>query len=191
MLFRSQFASGGRFVDFTIPPGTRNAVFANGSTTTRFQTGTVVGSIVLSPTFTVGSLPLRSDNVLRLNLPPAPPRVLSLQVGELSSSGVTFVLSGATPIRSLDSIEFSFQLTDRPPVSISASTVSINVRALADNFFRSAASSTTGGFFFATVPFQLTIGGNNPPALTEIVRGVTVRLVSSEGGSEAMSVTIP
>jgi transposase len=46
-----QFSTGGRTVSFTIPANGTQAVFSNGATTIKLQTGSVAGGITITPSF--------------------------------------------------------------------------------------------------------------------------------------------
>ncbi len=185
-----QFATGGRVAGFTIPAGERDAVFSNGSNRVRFQTGTVAGNIVLTPRFTVGTFVLGSEERLRVTLPPSAPRLLSMQLLALTASSMTLELTASTPTRSLEALEFVFTSAPGSSRPLSESTIQVSVSTLADNFFRSTASETAGGVFFATVPFALSVGGGNLPNLASIVSQVTATVVNSQGRSNAISVPI-
>src|SRR5437764_5644308 len=90
-----QFATGGRMVNFTIPAGSTQAVFPNNSTQLRLQSGTVAGTITLTPSFvTDGGINLTPTIPPTLNLTVAQssPRLLSVQVSSKSSSALTLLV---------------------------------------------------------------------------------------------------
>jgi hypothetical protein len=177
-------------VEFTIPAGARDAIFANGSNRMRFQTGTVAGNIALTPRFRVESFDVASDGVLRVTLPASAPRLLSMQVIALSPSSVTLELTASSPTRSVEALEFVFQAAPGASTPLSESTIRVPVSSLADNYFRSGASATTGGVFFATIPFSLSVSKGTAPSLASIVNQVTATVVNAQGQSNAISAAI-
>ncbi len=99
-----QFAIGGRTVIFTIAAGSTQAVFPNGSTQLGLQTGTVAGTITLTPFFvTDGGIDLTPTIPPSLNLTvgQTAPRLLSVQVAGKTSNTVPSQITGyATGVRS-------------------------------------------------------------------------------------------
>src|SRR5207253_1757567 len=102
-----QFATGGRTVNFTIPAGSTQAVFPNNSTQMRLQTGTVAGTITLTPSFvTDGGINLTPTIPPALNLTVAQsaPRLQSVQVSNKTASSLTLLVTGYATGRSITAI---------------------------------------------------------------------------------------
>ena len=109
-----QFAVGGRSVSFTIPAGQRDAVFQNGQTQMRLQTGTVAGAIVLTPSFSSdGGIALTPTNVesLTLTVAQSAPRLLNVQATAKTATGFTLLVTGYATARQLTTIDLTFTAT--------------------------------------------------------------------------------
>src|SRR5204862_2342092 len=94
-----------------IPAGSTQAVFPNNSTTIRLQTGTVAGTITLTPSVvTDGGINLTPTIPPALNLTVAQssPRLLSVQESSKSSSALTLLVTGFATGRQLSGIDLTF-----------------------------------------------------------------------------------
>ncbi len=92
-----QFAVGGRTANFVIPAGSTQAVFPNNATQLGLQTGTVAGTITLTPSFiTDGGINLTPAIPPSLNLTVAQsaPRLLSVQSSGKTAGAVTLLITG-------------------------------------------------------------------------------------------------
>ena len=93
-----QFASGGRTVNFTIPAGSKQAVFANGATQMKLKSGTTAGAISVSPSFTTsaGGIDLTPTSPQTLNMVVAQtaPRLMNVLVGSKSNNTFTLLVTG-------------------------------------------------------------------------------------------------
>lgn len=187
-----QFSIGGRTVSFTIEPGSRQALFSNGATNIRFQTGTVGGTIILTPSFSTADVNLTpaAPTVLRLSIAPAAPRLLNLQIGALSSTAVTFLLSAASNTRTLQSIEIVFNLNPAANVVVRETRLIIDIGALAETYYRSAASAPFGGTIQVSAPVSITSPAAGAPSLLEIFDSATITLINSVGRSNSMTIPL-
>lgn len=186
------FVTGGQVASFTIPAGTTRAVFSNGSNELRFQTGTVAGTIFVTPSFaTESGFDLTPDNrsVLRATLPAAAPALLSLSADARSNTGFTLVLSGYTTTRSLTSITLSF--TGRPGFNFNTTEFTTDITSTSLLWFSSAPAATFGGQFVIQIPIFLATSDNNPAATPPIqaLGSVAVKLSNSRG--ESQTITLP
>jgi hypothetical protein len=186
-----QFATSGRNVSFTIPAGQREAVFQNNATSVRLQTGTVAGSIVLTPSFTTdGGINLTPTDPpsLSLAVAPAAPRILAAQVTARTATGFQILVTGYTTARQITSIDLTFT-----PVSgenVPTPRVTIPAEPSFNAWYQSAASTAFGSQFTVTIPITLTGEVINATNLGETLKSVSVTLTNRLGTSPAVSTDI-
>lgn len=190
-----QFSSGGRTVAFTIPAGSRQAVFPNNATQIRIQTGTVAGTISVVPSFTTtqGAIDLTPATPAALNLTVAQtaPRLSSVVVSAKTATGFTLLVSGYATGRAITQMEFQFT-----PVSgenLGAAKVTIPVEPTFNAWYQSSASAAYGSQFTATVPFTLAGEVRNTSQVTSLadaIQSVSVTLTNRQGVSSASSVNL-
>lgn len=187
-----QFATGGGTVSFTIEAGSTEAVFSTGATSIRLQTGTVAGTIILTPSFSTAALNITppAPATLRLAILPSAPRLTNLQIGALSSSSVTFLLNGASTPRSLQAIEIVFNLHPATSIAVRNTTLTIDIEALAEAYYRSAASAPFGSIIQASAPVSITNPVEGTPSLFEIFDSATVTLINTAGRSNSMTIAL-
>ena len=182
-----QFSTGGRSVSFTIPAGETRAVFGNGSTSVRVQTGTAAGRIVLTPSFaTDGGIELTPERpaVLELTVPEQAPVVLAARL-EASLTAVQVVVTGYSTTRNLTKMEVTIRRrTGR------SETFSFDVGPAAQLWFGSAASASYGGLFSATAPFTVVGSTDDRNKLLEELEGVTVKVTNERGTSAEFSAPV-
>ncbi|MFN0167906.1 MAG: choice-of-anchor D domain-containing protein [Bryobacteraceae bacterium] len=186
-----QFAAGGRTLAFTIAAGQRDAVFPNGQTTARFQTGTVAGILTLTPSFqSDGGIALtpQTPPVLTLTVPSQAPRLLSVQIASRTASGFQLLITGYATNRQITQIDL--QLTPVAGENVTTSRISLNAEASFNAYYQSSTSVPFGSQFTATVP--LTIQGDlvNARSLTETLKSVSVTLTNRLGTTPAVSVDV-
>ncbi|MGB9609324.1 MAG: hypothetical protein ACPL7M_00005, partial [Bryobacteraceae bacterium] len=179
-----QFSTGGRVVSFTIPAGQTQAVFANGSTRVKLQTGTAAGRIVLTPAFVaeggIDRTPA-SPALLELTVPEQAPVVLAARM-EASLTAVNVVVTGYTTTRTLTKLEVTVKRR-----SGKAETFTFDVAAAAALWFGSAGSLNYGGLFSATAPFAVAGSTSDRNKLLEELESVTVKVSNEKGTSEAFT----
>jgi hypothetical protein len=188
-----QFSAGGRSVSFTIPANTTEAIFPNGSREIRLQTGTVAGTLTLTPSFaTTSGFSLTPDlanlTVSRLTVPRRAPVILSAQVAARTADSLTIVISGYTTTRSLQSA--SIQFTAKPGAALASSSFTINLEGISDSWFRTAASESFGGQFSLTLPFTFRSGTPTTQPLIDSLESVGLTVVNGTGSSNRSSVTL-
>ena len=185
-----QFSTGGLTVPFTIPAGQTQAVFPNGSTSIRFQTGTVAGSITITPTFatTTGlSLTPANPTVLQLTVPSQAPVLLSAAISNETATGFVVTINGYVTARSVTSLGFTFSIASG--VNSTTSTFSLDVSQASAIWFSGSASAEFGGQFSIAVPFTLqALGGAN--AATAL-QSISVTATNGSGVSNPVSATFP
>lgn len=175
-----QFSTGGRTVNFTIPAGQTRAVFTNGSTSVRLQTGTAAGRIVLAPSFvTDGGIVLTPERpeVLEMTVPEQAPVVLAARV-EAGLTAVNVVVTGYTTTRSLTKLDVTVKRRGGK-----TETFSFDVAQAAQLWFGTAASLSYGGLFSATAPFSVTGSQDDRAKLLEELESVTVKVTNERGTS--------
>jgi hypothetical protein len=185
-----QFAVGGRAVAFQIPANTTQAVFANGATSIRFQTGSVASSIVLTPAFAMQSgydLTPATPEPLTLRVTTSPPRIMQMQVVAQGQSGFTLAITGMTTTRSIN--QLSFKLQPAAGATLAATDITLDVRSAFDLWFQSPQSQAFGSLFSFSIPFSLTLPTPAGP-LSQYVESVSATLVNGEGSSSPSSVNL-
>ncbi len=185
-----QFSTGGKTVAFTIPANSTTAVFANGATSVKLQTGSTAGSITLTPTFQTSagaSLTPDSGAPLVLNVPAAVPVVVGAQITAQTATSLTIAVTGVTNTQTLSHLDFTF--TPASGYSLKNSAVSIPVSAAATAFFGSAAAQSFGGQFVATVPFSFNTGSNVTSAVS-LMKSVAITATSDQGTSAPLTLNL-
>jgi hypothetical protein len=164
-----QFASGGRSLDFVIPPGQLTPVFA--TPVAALQTGTLAGRIDLTPSFQslgVDITPPPAPWSMRIGR--RPPGITAVQAG-WSSAGLTVSVTGYANTRELLEARFRFDNGNEVVVPLSVPFA----RWMAD-----PACSDYGGQFTLVQTFP------DAPPSTGVV---SVVLVNGEGSSASASAT--
>lgn len=182
-----QFATGGRVVSFTIPANTTKAVFANGGTGIRMQTGSAAGTIVLTPTFvTEGGIDRTptTPTALTLNVPALAPAVVGVRM-EVTGTGVQFVVTGYTTPRNLKKIDLTVKRSGGQEQAFS-----FDVTASAAVWFGSASSQGYGGLFSAVAPFTITGSVDDRNKLLQELTGATVTVTNDRGASQPLTVQL-
>jgi len=185
-----QFSTGGKAVAFTIPANSTSAVFANGATSVKLQTGSTAGSITLTPEFQTSSgasVASTGGAPLVLNVPPTVPIVVGAQITSQTATSFTIAVTGVTNTQSLSHLDFTF--TPASGYSLKNPTVSIPVSAAATAFFGSAAAQNFGGQFVATVPFNFNAGSTVSSAVS-LMQSVAITATSDQGTSAPLTLNL-
>ena len=190
-----QFSAGGRTVAFTIPAGSKQAVFPNAATQMRVQTGTVAGTILVVPTFASaqGGIDLTpaTPPALLLTIPQSAPRLTSAIWTSKVTNTITLQVTGYATGRNITQMDFQF--TPVSTESLGTTKVSIPVTATFDAWYQSSASAAYGSQFSATVTF--TMGGDitdtkNIVNLSDTIQSVAVTLTNRQGVSSSSTVAL-
>lgn len=188
-----QFASGGRTVAFTIPANTRQAIFPNNATSVRLQTGTVAGTLSLSPTFVtdggINLTPARPDT-LNLTVAPAAPRLLSVAIASRTGNVLTLLVTGYATSRSVTQMELAFT-----PVSgetLTTQRLTLNAEAAFLAWYQSQPSAQFGSLFSATVPLTLSgeVNATTFTSLIDAIQSVAVTISNRQGASQPVSLNL-
>jgi hypothetical protein len=187
-----QFATGGRTVNFTIPAGQTAAVFPNNRNTISLQSGTVAGTITLTPSFvtTEGNINLTPVTPPALNLTVAQtaPRLLSVQLQGKTASGFTLLVTGYATGRSVTQMDFTF--TPVVDIAVSTSRLTLNVEPSFTAWYSSMPSQAFGSLFTATVPFTMQGDLGNLTNLSDAIQAVSVTISNRQGQSTSARVEL-
>jgi hypothetical protein len=186
-----QFAVGGRTVNFIIPAGSTQAVFPNSATQLGLQTGTVAGTITLTPSFiTDGGINLTPAIPPSLNLTVAQlaPRLLSVQVSGKTASTLNVLITGYATGRTLTQIDIAF--TPVEGENVATTKLSLSVAPSFTAWYQSAASQAFGSQFTITLPLTLQGDLTNVTTLTAAIQSVSVTLTNNQGVSGSQSASL-
>jgi hypothetical protein len=165
------FANGSASVPFTIAANSTSAVFGTQGTQIGLQTGTVAGTITLTPTFSTraGGVDLTPANptVLPLTIAPAAPVLAALQISGQTATSLTVSVTGFTTPRTLTSVNIQF--TTAPGFSMPVTKFTVDLQQVASLWFQSTASRAFGSQFTLSIPFTLQ---GTPPANQTLVNGI-------------------
>lgn len=187
-----QFASGGRNLTFTIPANTTTAVFPDGSTQARMQTGTVAGTITLTPSFATDtgvSLTPQNPPTLRFSVAQSAPRILNAVLSAKTTTGFTIQVTGYSTSRSVQRMNLTFSA--RSGETVETTSLQLNVESNFIAWYQSAASQPFGSLFTITVP--LTLSGDvkgKDLLLIDTVTSVAVTLTNAQGTSNSATVEV-
>lgn len=183
-----RFVNGTATATFTIAANTTRAVFANGSNTIRFQTGSVAGVLLLGASFSLAgsTTPLDDANplTLRLTVPALAPRILSVQ-SQIATNSLLLQITGLVTTRSLTRMDI--QLTPVEGFTIPVTSFTLNIEGDSLAWFRSAASQSFGGIFTLQLPLNFSLDGNGSTTtvsnLVQTISRVQVILTNEAGSS--------
>lgn len=187
-----QFSTGGRKVDFEIPAGETEAIFANGTNRIRVQTGTVAGTIVLSPTFaTEGGADLTPESpaTQALTILAGAPAITSVVIAEKRSSSMVLEITGYSTPREVSRIGLSFQA--RTGENLGTTSLTIPAESQFAAWYQSSQSVQFGSQFTVTVPLSFSGATNAVAGQTNAVASITVTLANSHGESAAVTIENP
>jgi len=178
-----QFATGGRTVDFRIPENTTEAIFSDGSRQMQFQTGTVAGTIAITSTLSVASVPVTPAPApsKSLAVAQAEPQLTSVQVASRSATGMDLIITGYSTARSVTTLNIQFTATGTS--QIQTPTITQNVDAQFTSWFQNASSRAFGSQFTAT----LRLNGTGD---LSTLQTITVTATNAKGTSRPASVNL-
>lgn len=188
-----QFSTGGTTTTFTIPANQTQAVFANGATQLRLQTGTVSGTLTIIPTFATqaGSLDITPANVtpLTIVIPRLAPVLLTSQLGASTATGFSIAVTGYSTTRIVSKLDV--QITPTAGTKFANNTFSIPVDQASALWFNNGASQTFGGQFTITIPFTLS-SSDTAVLQTAFLKigSVTVTATNDVGTSNAVTLAL-
>ena len=177
-----QFASGGRTVNFKIPANTTSAVFGQ-SNQVQFSSGTVAGTITLTPSFAVGGVDVtpKPVTVKTIQIASSAPVLRSLQLGTQTATSFELLITGYATSRSVSGLQLNF--TPSAGSTLSATSIPVNSDSAFSSWYQTAASQTVGSQFTASVTINLNGSGT-------AVQSVSVSASNAQGASNAVSVNL-
>jgi hypothetical protein len=187
-----QFATGGRNVNFRIPAGATQAVFPGGASSVRLQTGTIAGSITITPAIaTEDGLLLTEDfpPELVLNVAPAAPRLTSVRIGGILQDGFVVLVTGYSTTRSLR--QMTLRLTPEADVKLAADSFPLDAESSFRSWYATPESSNFGSQFTVQIPFRVQRGSSvGPLNVTEFIQSVAVTAANELGESNSLSTNL-
>jgi len=187
-----QFSTGGRKVDFEIPAGETEAVFPNGTTRVKVQTGTVAGTIILSPTFATeggANLTPESPGAQTLTVVAEAPAITSLVIAEKRLSSMVLEITGYSTPREVTRIELSFQ--GRTGENLATTSLAIPAESQFAAWYQNSQSVQFGSQFTVSVPLSFSGATNSVSGQTGAVASITAALENSLGKSAAVTIENP
>jgi hypothetical protein len=176
-----QFSSGGQSVTFTIPQGATQAVFPSGGNQINLQTGSVAGTITITPSFALASgldVTPTSPPTLSLSVPSGPVQLTNALVSAETTTSLTLQITGYATTRDLATLSFQFT------TSSGSSTVPVNIGSNAQQWFSSTQSDSYGGQFTVSVPFTLSNGSSSSStSLVSLLQSVSITATNTAGTS--------
>ncbi|MFN7921492.1 MAG: choice-of-anchor D domain-containing protein [Bryobacteraceae bacterium] len=187
-----QFATGGRTVAFTIPANQTRAIFANNANQIRVQTGSVAGTITVTPSIntTDGGINLTPTTPPSANLSvaAAAPRLLGVSLSARTANTITLLVSGYATNRSVTQIQLAFTPTSGENVTTTSLTLPVESAFLA--YYQGTASAAFGSLFSATIPLTLAGDLKNVTSLADTLQSVSVTISNRVGNSSAVSLQL-
>jgi hypothetical protein len=165
-------------------------VFGLSDSQIRFQTGTVAGSITLAATFATeaGGINLTTGAAPATNISvrPSAPLISSVQLVSRTAAAFVVVITGYSPTRSVNTMEFTFTPFVDPnnkDLKLETTSSTLAVSGPFGVWYQSTASQTFGSLFTATVTFN--VRGN-----VEAIQSLAVTMSNSLGTSNSATVSL-
>ena len=158
----------------------------------RLQSGTVAGTIMLTPSFATASGAIDLTPVtppsLSMRIPQSAPQLLSVVLSSRITNGFTLLVTGYATGRSITQIDLQFTPTAGENVGVTK--ISMNVDSTFSAWYQSTASQAFGSLFTATIPFTLAGDLVNAKELIDTLQSVSVTLTNRQGVSTPKSVDL-
>lgn len=187
-----QFATGGRTVNFTIPANSTRAVFANNANQIRVQTGSVAGTITITPTVSTAdggiNLTPSTPPSVSLAVAPAAPRILNATISARTASSLTLQINGYSTARSVTTMDITFTPTSGE--NVSTQRVSVPVEPAFLGYYQSATATPYGSLFSLTVPLTFSGDLKSVTQLIDTIQSLAVTMANSRGTSNSITVTV-
>ncbi len=189
-----QFSTGGRTVGFRIPAGSLKAIFDNGTTQVRLQTGSVAGDLQITSALQTSAkfdVTPPGGAPLHFQVPDAAPVLFGVEVIKSTAGLYTIQVLGMTTNRSLKTAHVQF--TPGGKLALAQNDFTLDIQAAAASWFRSTTSIDFGGLFSLSIPLQVTVPNAdplNPPTLADVIHSITIGVSNAVGSSNAVSLTV-
>jgi hypothetical protein len=177
-----QFSTGGRTVAFRIPANSTTALFGQASQI-QFQSGTVAGTITLTPAFSVGSVDLtpRPPVTQTVAIDAAAPQLRNLQLGTQTAGSFELLLTGYSTPRSVQNLNLTF--TPAPGANLQTTTLQVNTETAFATWYQNPTSTTSGSQFTASIIIDAS-GSLNA------VQSISITAANVAGTSNSMSLSL-
>lgn len=173
-----QFANGSRTLRFSIPAGATAAEFEG---TPAFQTGTVAGTITLTPLFTSGGTALSGASPRLIRILRSAPALRAATVTRTASGFDVAITGFATPREVTQAV---FRFTPASGANLQTTELTIPLTAPSATWFSSDGARAFGSQFTYRQPF--TLSGD-----TAAVSSLSVTLSNSVGASQPVTANVP
>ncbi|MBK7927733.1 MAG: putative Ig domain-containing protein [Bryobacterales bacterium] len=173
-----QFANGSRTLRFSIPAGSTAAEFES---TAAFQTGTVAGTITLTPSFTSGGTALSGASPRLIRILRSAPALRAATVTRTASGFDVAITGFATPREVTQAV---FRFTAASGANLQTTELTIPLSATSATWFSSDSARAFGSQFTYRQPF--TLAGD-----TAAVSSLSVTLSNSVGASQPVTANVP
>lgn len=187
-----QFSTGGRTAPFVIPANTTAANFTGIGSQTFLQTGTVAGTITVTPSFSTSTggvnLTPTSPTTLQFTIPETAPSLGSLQVTNETASAFTLVITGYSTTRSLSTAAVT--LNPASGYTFPTSQFPIDLSLASNMWFQSSSSQAFGGQFQVSIPFALSGTPPKNQTLLQSIASVSVTISNSVGTSSSVQAVL-
>jgi len=187
-----QFATGGRTVNFTIPANSTRAIFVNNANQIRVQTGSVAGTVTLTPAVSTAdggiNLTPTTPPSVSLTVASAAPRILNATISARTANTLTLLVNGYSTARSVTTMDIAFTPTSGETVS--TQRVSIPVEPAFLGYYQSTASAPYGSLFSLSVPLTFSGDLKSVTQLIDTIQSLAVTMANSRGTSNSMTVTV-
>ncbi len=187
-----QFATGGRTVRFEIAAGTAEAIFPNGANRIKIQTGTVAGTITLTPSFsTTGGADLTPDEppVQIMSILEAAPVITGAAIGRKTLTFMDVQVTGFATARNVNQI--ALQFSARAGENLATTSLTIAAGAEFAAWYGSTQSTQFGSLFTVTIPLDFGGSTNSVTGQTNAIQSITVTLGNSQGTSDTVTIPVP
>jgi hypothetical protein len=185
------FSTGGRTVAFSIPVNSTQAVFPNGAKQVQLQTGTIAGTLTITPTVATSSgldLTPAAPPALVFTVPAAAPHLLAVDVTSLTATAFSLRVVGYSTTRSLTKL--SLQFTPTSDVTAPASQFVVDISSAAALWYSASQSQPFGGQFAVTVPFTLQSSATTITSPASKIQSVLVSASNDQGSSNSLTTVI-
>jgi large repetitive protein len=165
-----QFASGGATETFTIPAGSTTAM---ASAPLALQTGTVSGTLTVSLRLQAGGVDITPTPApsVSAQIAAAAPVITNLQ-SSVSGNTLNIIVTGYATSRDMMQAIFAFSAAAGQSLQSTASSITIDVSSLFDQWFTGSSSAQFGTEFIFTQPFSIqgSAGSVMPVSVTLVNR---------------------
>jgi len=178
-------ATSSRQAAFTIPAGSTQATFTNG--TTRLATGTVAGIITIATTALADSdgVPIAPPAPSTITINPTAPAITKVTADPPTTTGFNIFVTGYSTPRDMTSVVFHFVAPTG--TTLAAADITVPLTSAFTSWYGSPASNAFGSQFTLKVPFTFT----GPAGSTVPYTAVRVEMVNSRATSATFGPVSP